>query len=155
MHFPHSCLIFSYKKVPPTWKLRRESATDAEIHEQRRQTDGLINREILGFWVDNHFSPTWNALHNSINQFLEASILDIPAIRPGPSPAGGPVVTGPPFEIGSPPFHVWPLIATYIQHCILKMWPPFWFLAPLLLNPGGGPAYVPVLCVADFDHYHS
>jgi len=26
----------------------------------------------------------------------------------GPSPAGGPVVPSPPFEIGAPPFHVWP-----------------------------------------------
>ena len=28
--------------------------------------------------------------------------------RSGPSPAGGAVVPGPQFEIGAPPFHVWP-----------------------------------------------
>jgi len=47
------------------------------------------------------------------------------------SPAGGAVVPDPPFEIGSPPFYVWPLFDVYIQCCILKMCPPsFWFLAP-------------------------
>jgi len=80
IHFPHSCDTFSCKKnFPPSCKLRRESAADAE---QSRQTDGLINGEILGFWVGNQFSPTWKSLHNSKNQFLEASILDIPAICP-------------------------------------------------------------------------
>jgi len=38
----------------------------------------------------------------------------------------------PHFTFGSP-------VAAYIQYCILKMRPPFWFLAPLLLNPGDGP----------------
>ena len=50
----------------------------------------------------------------------------------------------PPIWNWCPPFHVWP-VATYIQYCILKMWPPFWFLAPpgfwppLLLHPGDEP----------------
>jgi len=41
------------------------------------------------------------------------------------------------FEIGAPHFMFGPPVAAYIQHCILKMWPPllvfgpsFWFLAP-------------------------
>jgi len=48
-----------------------------------------------------------------------------------------------PFEICAPHFTFGPLVAAYIQYSILKMWPPllvfgpsFWFLAPLLLNPG-------------------
>jgi len=49
-------------------------------------------------------------------------------------------VLGPPFEICAPHFTFSPLVATYIQYSILKMWPPFWLLAPLLLNPGDGPA---------------
>ena len=59
--------------------------------------------------------------------------------KPGPSPAGGPVVPGPPFEIGAPHFAFGPLVATYIQYCVLKMWPPSGFWPPLLLNPGDGP----------------
>jgi len=54
-------------------------------------------------------------------------------INPGPSPAGVPVVLGPPFEICAPHFMFGPLVAAYIQYCILKMWP------PLLLTPGDGP----------------
>ena len=60
--------------------------------------------------------------------------------------SGGPVMPGPLFEICEPPFHVWSLVAPYIQNRILKMWGPLlvfgpstWFLAPLLLNPGDGP----------------
>jgi len=65
----------------------------------------------------------------------------------GPSPAGGPVVPGPPFEIGVLPFHVWP--PGWCIHPIqyFKNVPPFlvfgpsyWFLAPLLLNPATGPS---------------
>ena len=37
----------------------------------------------------------------------------------------------PPFEIGASHFTFGPLVAAYIQYCIFKMWPPFWFLAPL------------------------
>ena len=36
-----------------------------------------------------------------------ANVIQI-GIWSGPSPAGGPVVPGPPFEICAPPFHVWP-----------------------------------------------
>ena len=65
----------------------------------------------------------------------------------GPSPAGGSVVPGPPHLKSVPPnFTFGPPVAAYIQYCIFKMWPPllvfgpsFWFLAPLLLNPGDGP----------------
>jgi len=54
----------------------------------------------------------------------------------------------PPFEIGAPPFHVWPpgCCIRYIQYCIFKMWPPLLFFcpsicfSPLLLNLGDGPA---------------
>jgi len=52
---------------------------------------------------------------------------------------GGQWCTAPPFEIGDPHFTFGPPVATYIQCYILKMWPPFWFLAPLMLNPGDGP----------------
>jgi len=54
----------------------------------------------------------------------------------------GPVVPGPPFEICSPPFHVLPLVARYIQYCILMLLvfgPSTWFLTTLLLNPDNGP----------------
>jgi len=57
------------------------------------------------------------------------------------------VVPGPPFKIGAPPFHVWPPVATHIQCCILKCGPPFWFLAPLLLNPGDGPGSIPSVVI--------
>ena len=60
--------------------------------------------------------------------------------RTGPSPAGWLVVPGPPFEIGAPPFHVWPL-GCYI-HPILyfkNVALPSGFWPPLLLNPGDGP----------------
>ena len=50
----------------------------------------------------------------------------------------GPVVPGPPIWNLCPKFHVWPLVAPYIQYRILKIWAS-WFLAPLLLNPGDGP----------------
>ena len=55
------------------------------------------------------------------------------------------MVPGAPFEIGAPHFTFVPPVAAYIQSCILKMWPPFWFLTPsgfwppLLLNPGDEP----------------
>jgi len=49
---------------------------------------------------------------------------------PGSSPAGRPVVPGPPFEIGASHFTFGSPVAAYIQYCILKMCPPFWFLAP-------------------------
>jgi len=39
----------------------------------------------------------------------------------------------------SPHFMFGPSVAAYIQYCILKMCPPFWFLTPCLLNPGDGP----------------
>jgi len=58
----------------------------------------------------------------------------------GPSPAGGQWFPAPPFEICDPHFTFVPLVAAYIQYTIFKMWPPFWFLAPLLLYPGDGPA---------------
>jgi len=66
----------------------------------------------------------------------------------GSSPAGGGQwCPAPPFEIGAPHFRFSPLVAAYIQYCILKMWPPFCFFSPssgfwhqLLLNLGDGPA---------------
>jgi len=51
----------------------------------------------------------------------------------------------PPFEIGAPPFHVWPLSCCIHLILYFKNVAPFWFLAtpgfcpPLLLNPGDGP----------------
>jgi len=45
-----------------------------------------------------------------------------------------------------PHFTFGPPVATYIQYCILEMWSPLsvfgpsWFLTPLVLNPGHGPA---------------
>ena len=67
----------------------------------------------------------------------------------GPSPAGWPVVPDPSFEIGTPPFHVWPTGCCihpilYLKNVAL----PSWFLAPpgfslpLLLHPGDGPEQV-------------
>ena len=47
--------------------------------------------------------------------------------------SGRPMVPG-------PPFHVWPPgCCTHPIQCFLNVPPPFWFLAPLLLNPGDGP----------------
>jgi len=48
---------------------------------------------------------------------------------------GGQWCLASPFEIGAPHFTFGPPVATYIQHCILKIWP------SLLLNPGDGPAW--------------
>ena len=48
----------------------------------------------------------------------------------------------PPFKICAPHFTFGLLVAAYIQYSILKMCPSFWFLAPLLLNPGDGPGIV-------------
>jgi len=45
--------------------------------------------------------------------------------------SGGASGALPPFEIGAPHLTFDPPVAAYIQYCILKMWPPFWFLAPL------------------------
>jgi len=53
--------------------------------------------------------------------------------------SGKAVVPGPPFEIGAPPFHVWPPGCCIHPIMYLKNVPPFWFLAPLLLNPIDGP----------------
>jgi len=38
----------------------------------------------------------------------------------------------PPFEIGAPHLTFGPPVAAYIQYCIFKIWPPFWFW-PLFL----------------------
>jgi len=43
---------------------------------------------------------------------------------------GGQWCSASPFEIGAPHFAFGPPVAAYIQYCILKMWPPFWVLAP-------------------------
>ena len=58
-------------------------------------------------------------------------------IDAGPSPAGGPVVPGPPHLKSVPPHVTFgPPVAAYIQYCILKIWPPLLvfghscFLAP-------------------------
>jgi len=78
---------------------------------------------------------------------LEYTTLDV--VQGRCQRGGGAVGPGRPFEIGAPHFTFGPLVATYIQCCILKMWPPFWFLAPpsgswppLLLNPGDEPDVV-------------
>ena len=63
--------------------------------------------------------------------------------------SGGAEVPGPLFEIGAPLFHVW-LPGCYIHSImyfknvapLLVFGPSFWFLAPLLLNPGDGPEAV-------------
>jgi len=56
------------------------------------------------------------------------------------------VVPGRPFEIGVPPFHVWPTGCCmhpilYFKNVspLLVSSPSFWFLATLLLHPGDGP----------------
>ena len=48
----------------------------------------------------------------------------------GPSPTGGQLFPAPPFEHCAPHFTFGPLGAAYIQYSILKMCPPFRFLAP-------------------------
>jgi len=61
----------------------------------------------------------------------------------GPSPTGGPVVPGPPFEIGAPSFHAWPPgCYTHPILYFLNVAPPSGFCPPLLLNPGDGPVRV-------------
>jgi len=42
----------------------------------------------------------------------------------------GAVVPAPHLKPVPPHFTFGPLVATYIQYCILKMWPPFWFFLP-------------------------
>ena len=71
-----------------------------------------------------------NLLHvNSSQQSYRGSVI-VFVTASGPSPAWGPVVPGPPIWNRCPHFTFGPPVATYIQYCILKMWPPFWFLAP-------------------------
>jgi len=53
---------------------------------------------------------------------------------------GGQWCPAPHLKSVNPHFMFCPLVAAYIQYSIFKMWPPFWFLAPLLLYPGNGPA---------------
>jgi len=60
--------------------------------------------------------------------------------------SGGGSGARPPFEIGAPPFHVWPLGCCMLPILYFKNVAPFWFLTPsfvflppLLLNPGDGP----------------
>ena len=90
------------------------------------------------------------------------------AFETGPSPAGGQVVPGPPFEICGPHFTFGPLVAAYIQYSILKMWHPSGFWAPPAAKPGDGPGLrypylypVPVwkqfldICVRLQTHYPS
>jgi len=57
----------------------------------------------------------------------------------GPSPVGGQWCPAPHLKSVPPRFTFAPPVATYYIHrCNLKIWPPFWFLPPLLLNPGDG-----------------
>jgi len=63
-------------------------------------------------------------------------------VQAGSSPAGGQWCPAPPFEIGAPPFHVWPTGCCI--HPILyfkNVSPPSGFWLPLLLNPGSWPVY--------------
>jgi len=61
---------------------------------------------------------------------------------PGPSPAGGPVVPGPPIRNRCPSIsRLAPPVAACIQYFMLKMWTSLLvFGPPWLLNPGDGPA---------------
>ena len=61
---------------------------------------------------------------------MQMSTVDSYQYSAGPSPAGEPVVPGPPIWYRCPHFTFGPPVATYIQYCILKMWSPFWFLVP-------------------------
>jgi len=61
---------------------------------------------------------------------------------------GGQWCSAPLFEICAPHFTFGPLVAAYFQYTIFKMCAPllafgpsFYFSAPLLVNPGDGPAY--------------
>jgi len=69
-----------------------------------------------------------------------ASYLTSLHLAPGPLPAGGQWCPAPHLKY-VPPFHVNPLVVTYILHSILKMWPPSDFWPPLLLNPGDRPVW--------------
>jgi len=52
----------------------------------------------------------------------------------------GPVVPGPPFEIGAPPFHVWtPGCCIHPIQYFENVAPPSGFWPHLLLNPCDGP----------------
>jgi len=66
------------------------------------------------------------------------------AVSPGPSPAGGPVVPGPPIWNLFPPIS---RLASWLLHTsntvFKKCAPPSVFWPPLLLNPGDGPGLHP------------
>ena len=91
------------------------------------------------------------SLLKSLLHCLCVRTADIVAKYAGPSPAGGQwCPPPPPFEIGTPPFHVWPTGCCIHPILYFKNVPPFWFLAPpsgfwlpLLLNPGDEPESTP------------
>jgi len=75
----------------------------------------------------------------------QTSTLGSKPYRQGRRQRGGQWCPAPPFEIGSPPFHVWPTGCCirpilYFKNLspLLALGSSFWFLALLLLNPGGG-----------------
>jgi len=60
--------------------------------------------------------------------------------RPGPSPAGGPVVPGHPISRFAPwLLHISNTVFFKCGPPFLVFGPSFWFSLPLLLSPGGGP----------------
>jgi len=50
----------------------------------------------------------WLAKYFNQRRGVQSKTFRLSYVRSGPSPAGGAVVPGPQFEIGVPPFHVWP-----------------------------------------------
>jgi len=62
-------------------------------------------------------------------------------LKAGPSPAGGQWCPAPHLKPVPPHFTFGPLVATYIQYCILKMCPPPSGFSSLLQNPCDGPGW--------------
>jgi len=148
MEVKHSNLVYPFglSKIPKCTK--NFCALFQFLQQQAKMTESETNlRQALGrkTWLDHHFCDTiasscfytWGiAAGKQASRGCDQSR----AIA-----SAGPVVPGPPFEIGASPFHVWPTsCCIYLTLYFKNVAPPFLtppsgFWPHLLLSPGNGP----------------